>query len=38
MSNSPKGSDAKRLGDIVNFKIGQIGLSYVRYHMLMDPY
>ncbi|KAK8141259.1 nuclear protein localization protein 4 [Beauveria asiatica] len=28
MSNSPTGGDAKRLGDIVNFKIGQIGLSH----------
>lgn len=28
LSNSPAGRDAKRLGDIVQFQIGQIGLKY----------
>jgi nuclear protein localization family protein 4 len=28
LSNSPTGRDAKRLGDIVHFQIGQIGLKY----------
>lgn len=28
LSNSPTGRDAKRLGDIVQFQIGQIGLKY----------
>lgn len=36
MSNAPHGGDSKRLGDIINFKIGQIGLKYVldRYTWL----
>lgn len=29
LSNAPNGGDSKRLGDIVNFKVGQIGLKYV---------
>ncbi|KFA64181.1 hypothetical protein S40285_00843 [Stachybotrys chlorohalonatus IBT 40285] len=28
LSNSPSGGDSKRLGDIINFEIGQIGLSH----------
>ncbi|CEJ81727.1 Putative Endoplasmic reticulum and nuclear membrane proteinc [[Torrubiella] hemipterigena] len=28
MSNAPHGGDSKRLGDIINFKIGQIGLKH----------
>lgn len=31
MSNSPTGGDAKRLADIANFKVGQIGLKYVGF-------
>lgn len=37
MSNSPSGGDSKRLGDIVNFKIGQIGLKYVNLCDLTRP-
>jgi nuclear protein localization family protein 4 len=28
LSNSPTGGDAKRLGDITTFEVGQIGLKY----------
>ncbi|KAJ9429136.1 NPL4 family protein [Fusarium oxysporum] len=28
LSNAPNGGDSKRLGDIVNFKVGQIGLKH----------
>lgn len=27
LSNNPNGNDSKRLGDIANFKLGQIGLK-----------
>ncbi|KAH7270321.1 NPL4 family-domain-containing protein [Fusarium redolens] len=28
LSNAPNGGDSKRLGDIINFKVGQIGLKH----------
>jgi hypothetical protein len=29
LSNAPNGGDSKKLVDIANFKVGQIGLKYV---------
>lgn len=28
LSNAPNGGDSKRLGDIISFKVSQIGLKY----------